>query len=287
MDRQEQLAYIAGYIDGDGSFYINNRIGIEVTSVNPDIIKFLSEFTNGSFISKKPRKNRENHKPEFVFDIRGYKAINLIKEIYPYLVEKQSEATVLLEALGHVDWASFSKRLKHIKHQENLIDFYDKSFFKSLKNTIQPTELDFSYFAGFIDAECCFRIINSTCKTNTFPNYKILLCCNNSKYPIFPWMVKRFGGNIYFVSRKIKNPKERDQFYWYLSSKALYSILPKIHPFLKYKKPVCEKLIEFYQTSLPNGGDRHSERFKISYATICSKRQSIIQQVKILNKKGL
>lgn len=73
---------------------------------------------------------------------------------------------------------------------------------------------------------------------------------------------------------------------WRISGKALSKILSKICPFLKYKQPVCEKLMEFYKTTLSNGGDRQSKAFKQSYAKVLTRRADIKNQVHLLNAKG-
>ncbi len=161
-----------------------------------------------------------------------------------------------------------------------------KQEFEFSGNTIVPTKENFAYLAGLIDAECCLGIqkYNSENRPNSL--YKIQLQCNNTKAPIFKWLLERFGGQIHFIDRKTKDFSQRNQLTWRLTSRALADILHQIYPFLKYKKTVCKELIKFNETSLPNGGDRQSENFKILYSKIIKKRERIVRRVHDLNQKG-
>ncbi len=98
--------------------------------------------------------------------------------------------------------------------------------------------------------------------------------------------MQRFGGHLGFVDRKTKNPKHRNQFIWRLNSASLARILSEIHPFLKHKKPICEELMKFSKLILPNGGARHTETFRRSYARILKEREIIVKKVHLLNLKG-
>ena len=62
--------------------------------------------------------------------------------------------------------------------------------------------------------------------------------------------------------------------------------LHDISKFLIIKKPVCEKLIEFNNTIIPNGGDRHSKKFKEMYKKVLSTRETIVSEIHLFNKKG-
>jgi len=281
MEKKFIFAYTAGYFDGDGCFYCRKefdkrdnrfqyRCGIQVTSTNKEIISFFVDNFGGSFCATNRHKKHPKWKPEFCFHIQGKKAIDLCNKIMPFLIEKKDEAALLCDFYKETrkDFKdSLIQKLKLIKKEYNLINKTDKDLIYKNIVKIDPSKFDYAYFAGFIDAECCLRI-NSN---------KIYLTCNNSKLTIFPWLLNRFGGNIYFIPRNIKCKKLRNQFQWYISSKALYKFLIKISVFLKYKKTVCEKLIEFHKTISP--GKRISSE-------VLSLRESIIQQVHFLNLKG-
>lgn len=165
----------------------------------------------------------------------------------------------------------------------NLITREDIENAKKESLTITPSETDWPYLAGLIDSEGCFRIRKWKPKNRPNYVYNIELEIGNTKLPILPWLIKRFGGTISFIEAK---PKRRAIGRWSLSAAKLYEILPKIKPFLRSKKEVCDKLIEFQETILPNGGDRHSELFRALFEKRQEVREKIIKEVHQLNHKG-
>lgn len=212
--------------------------------------------------------------------------------IKPYLVEKIDEARIFINfvisnsSVRNIHRQCLIEQINSIKNSTNLVSASHKEEFETARNTISPTIEDFAYLAGFIDAECCLGIQKYRSKNKPNYLYKIQLQCNNTKAPVFKWLLERFGGQIHFIDRSIKFINHRDQLAWRLTSASLSNILSKIHPFLKYKKPVCEELIKFTNITLPNGGARHTEKFRDAYAKILEERECIVNQIHILNQKG-
>lgn len=291
-------AYMAGYIDGDGCFYIakqyNKRktvikypVATIISSSDEKIINLFSKFFKGS--KNKAKQKIIKHKIMHYFQIRKYESIKLINNIFPYLVEKKEEANTFINFINCIDKQkkeSLFKLFRLNKHTKNLISNIDKEEIIKFKNTINPSIDDFAYLAGFIDAECCFTI--NKYKPKTGPNfaYKISLQVNNTRKPIFKWLIQRFGGQINFINKRRHSQTCNNQLSWKITGKALSKIINNIYPFLKYKKPVCKELMRFYNTTLPNGGDRHSKQFKVRYAKVISVRESIVNKVHKLNLKG-
>jgi len=297
-NKSNSYTYFAGYLDGDGCFYLgktilkkNNRVkyksAVVVSSTDKGIIKSF-QFEYGGFCHLK-KLRKKGHRLIYQFVIHGEKALHLTKTVKPFLIEKKEEAQMFcnfIEKTSKTKKCSLIAQLKEIKRSKNLIFEKDKKALNKIIPSSKVIENDFAYLAGFIDAECCLSITSEKPKNKPNLTYKIYLCCNNSKLPIFPWLIEKFGGSIFFIHRKKKNKKHRNQFMWRISGKTLSEILPKIYPFLKYKQPVCKKLMEFYKTILPNGGDRQSKAFKQSYAKVLAKRADIKSQVHLLNAKG-
>jgi len=289
-------AYLAGYIDGDGCFFLGkyrpkNRISykfplaIIISSTNVIILNKFKSLHGGSVASAK--KIIAGHKQLHYLTFKKGVSLQIIDKILPYLVEKKEEAEIV--KLFAKTKTAFNKiqlisKLRVHKDINNLVSKFHKIEFESFKNTVIPTKEDFAYLAGFIDAECCLCI--SKYKPKNGPNftYKITLRLNNSKAPIFKWLLERFGGHTSFINRVKTNRK--NQLDWQLSAKALSKLLPKIVGFLEYKKPVCIELIKFYNTTLTNGGARHTEKFRESYASIIRAREEIVEKVHKLNLKG-
>lgn len=232
----------------------------------------------------------KNNKPLHAYVLRKLKAIPLTKEIYPYLVEKRAEAQIFLDfatSKNIKEKISLICKIKVLKDTTNLVSKHHVMEFEPYKNTLTPTIEDFAYLAGFIDAECSLNIQKYLPKDRPNYTYKILLQCNNTKAPVFKWLLERFGGHIHFIDRLTHQKARKNQLCWRLSGNALSKILNKIYPFLKHKKPVCEQLMKFYETTLINGGARHTETFRSQYAEVLKTREEIVTKVHKLNSKGI
>ncbi|HXB11349.1 MAG TPA: LAGLIDADG family homing endonuclease [Bacteroidia bacterium] len=293
------LAYAAGYIDGDGCFSIRkepykNKItskypaAIVISSVNPEVLYWFKDIFGGSV--QKNNTHIPNHKYIYYFHLKKTKSINFSKQIMSYLVEKVSEAKTFIDFINSTTTEDKNiniDKMYILKNSTNLVCKSNKIEFESERNTIEPTEEDFAYLAGFIDAECCLGIQRYRSKDKPNFLYKIQLQCNNTKAPVFKWLLQRFGGQVHFIDRRSKDINQRDQLTWRLTSASLANILEKIHPFLIHKKPVCEELMKFNKTILKNGGARHTEEFRKSYADSIKQREEIVNKVHLLNLKGI
>ena len=289
MKKINDIIYFAGYTDGDGCFsitYLNKKFrpNFIISSTNFMIINYILENFGGSV--RGYSKKTPIQKPVYYITKIGSEAYAFAKKLFSYLIQKKKECDLFIsffDSSSKNEKLEIIQKLKFQHREADLISIDDIAKLKVI-DPIIPTEEDFIYMAGFIDAECNFTI--SKYKPKNKPNfvYKIMLQLNDTKSPMFYWIKSRFGGFCCFFKRKepLKN-----QITWRLTGKSLYPFLKQIVPYLRYKKPVCEKLIEFYETTLQNGGARHTEKFRKSYAQIISKREAIIQQVHILNKKGL
>ena len=294
-----EFSYIAGYLDGDGCFYIGEEknkkrlsikhvVSIVVTSVNRAVLDYFKSRFGGSvcLIGKETR----NSKALYQFSIKKRNVIKIAENILPFLVEKKEECQLAVKFASSKDTnaqENYIKKIRILKDVGNLVSKYHKEEFEQTRDTITPSENDFAYLAGFIDAECNLGIQKYKPKGKPNHVYKIILQCNNTKAPVFKWILERFGGQIHFIDRLNYQKGRKNQLTWRLSGKSLSAILEKIHPFLRHKKPVCEELMKFSKLILPNGGARHTETFRKSYSKILEERENIVTKVHLLNLKGI
>jgi hypothetical protein len=298
--------YAAGYIDGDGCFYLGKTIqkhnqvvvyeySIQAVSVKKPVLDiFATEF--GGYVRQKP--DRANHKPAYCWTIKTTKSLEFALNIQPFLIDKKEQCRIYIELASSIVCNQFKKvEQKEIERREDLINksrkdkhmdnFVTEEKVAALKNKAKTitinTELDYPYMAGLMDSEGCFRIKHWKPKNRPNEVYNITIEIGNTKYPILEWLVERFGGSVCFIQAK-KNKKASAT--WTLSAAALFAILPKIRPYLISKQEVCDKLIEFQQTILPNGGDRHSELFRALFERRKEIRDRIIAEVHEFNLKG-
>lgn len=297
-----EYAYLSGYLDGDGCFYLGKyfqkktsisvfEYSIQVLSVEKANLHNFYKY--GGTIRKKPKKER--HKQPFIWVLKSCESFAI--SVQPFLIDKNIQCNLLLQLIASVRKSNFQPYGRQTyNHRLNLINQCRENKMKDLvtkelidklkvrKSSISPTSENFAYLAGLIESEGCLRI--KSWKPLNKPNkvHNISLEIGNTRYPIFPWLIDRFGGNISFSHTK---RNKRAVAIWSLQSASLNYILLEIHSFLRTrKKEVCELLIEFQKTVLPNGGDRHSQAFKEKMACIISKREKIITKIHKLNKKG-
>lgn len=298
------LAYAAGYIDGDGCLYIGRtetkkclvyEYNVQVCSINPNIINWFKEKFGGATRTK---ERRINQKTPYVWTIKTRDAINLVMNIQPYLIAKHRESHYWIELALHIDQNGFKRVCKEgIEHRDTVIhkkrmmaieDLVERNYVTNQWKNIHPSltacEEEYAYLAGLIDAEGCLRIKHYSRKNRPNKVYNTCLEIGNTNKNFFSWLLMHFGGSVYFV--KSTKPNKKNSATWILQAKALARILPKIIPYLKYKRPVAIKLIEFFDTTLPNGGDRHSEFFKQRYQTIMAQREKLVSEIHVLNAKG-
>jgi len=289
------LSYIAGYFDGDGCFSIReeniqNRskylAQFIVISTNKIVLQFIKKYIGGSITIGSKREQFPNQKIQYRFCICGKRSADIAEIILPFLIEKKKQCQCYIQFTRTKcknKKKLLLKKMKKLKTSCDLITKDDTDSLKKIKRTRKTKTYDFSYLAGFIDAECSLGIYRYRSKNRENFLYKTTFQLNNTKYPCFFFLMSRFGGSVSYVPPK---RKKRAQISWKLSSKALHDILPKIYPFLVTKKPVCEELINFRKLVLKNGGARHTRSFKESYKCNLIERDRIFHYVHQLNHRG-
>jgi len=292
---KNKFAYIAGYIDGDGCFYIQKesnpikyRAKLIISSTNQEPLYFFKE-NFGGHIRSMPIYNKE-WKDQYNWVMYGKYAFELINLSFTFFVERKKEAKFFIEFILNSSKPLKQELIIKMKEHRNFNKHITKEIFEDIKNTDFKDNFsidDAAYLAGFIDAECSLGIAKYKPKKGKNYTYKIVLQCNNTSPNIFYWFKEKLGGCVSFIHRNQKNPKHKNQIIWNLSANKLFPILEKIIPFLISKKEVCQKLIEFHQIRLPNGGDRQSKRFQETYDKLLVRREAIVDEVHKLNSKGV
>ncbi len=291
MINDTDKAYAAGYFDGDGCFYLSKPqrkfiSSMIIVSTDKNILIWFKSLWGGKINTS---KKVPDQKTVYRLEYKKRESIYFAQDIQFFLKEKFDQANLFI-GFSISDNKDVKMRcideIRYIKKFDHLAQREFKQQFESVRNTIKPSEEDYAYLAGFIDAECCLGIQKNKPKNKPNHTYKIMLSCNNTKAPVFKWLLERFGGTINFIDRASKYPTYRNQLRWNIYAKKLGEILDKIHPYLKYKKPVCEELMKFYKTTIPVGTSRKTDAFRQRYAIVLQEREKIVHNVHILNLKG-
>lgn len=102
--KKTDLAYLAGFFDGEGTLFIEHlslkrsnsyRLRVSVGQTNRWILERYRMAFGGSV--RLNRVEHGNHKPLWQWQVSCKAAGEFLKAIYPYLILKQSEAKVALE----------------------------------------------------------------------------------------------------------------------------------------------------------------------------------------------
>ncbi|MBD5638262.1 hypothetical protein HYI18_06610 [Clostridium botulinum] len=99
----EQKAYIAGIIDGEGSIMLLKFHGnqfpspcISIRSTTIELLEWIKSVTKIGTIKRKKNYNAERHTDSFTYTIKYNDVINLLIQIEPYLVIKNKKARAKL-----------------------------------------------------------------------------------------------------------------------------------------------------------------------------------------------
>jgi len=245
------IRYISGYLDGDGCFYLGKTIqkhknivvyeySIQIVSVKRKVLDtFCKHF--GGHVGIKPDK--VNHKRAYVWTAKCDTAKKLALKVFPHVIDKKLQCKYFIELCNSINCNNFKvvsnnnlidrdqiiEKSRRNKEMEGLITKEDIERINQNKLTVIPTDFDFPYLAGLIDSEGCFRI--KKWKPINKPNhvYNITVEIGNTKFPILPWLLERFGGSVCFIPAK---ENKRASATWTLSAAALYAILPRICVYL-------------------------------------------------------
>lgn len=95
-----ELAYFAGFLDGEGTFlihrahdrYYKSRISCGNTYLM--VLERLKRIFGGSIIKRPIQPNR---KPFFVWYVDGHRASDVAKQLLPFLREKKLQAEIIID----------------------------------------------------------------------------------------------------------------------------------------------------------------------------------------------
>ena len=103
-----ELAYFAGFFDGEGSMSINNRIGgsprgvspnhslqVSIGNTDPAVLRTIHSYFGGSLTLRKTAKPNHRNVTQWIIPTVG--ALGFLVAIRPYLVMKAEAADVAIE----------------------------------------------------------------------------------------------------------------------------------------------------------------------------------------------
>lgn len=109
--------------------------------------------------------------------------------------------------------------------------------------TVQPTELDKSYAAGFVDGEGCITVRQSTTtrnhKTWNPSMYASLTVSQVDPRPLM-WFRDRWGGSLRPLSRRADGRNDRNAWEWCIVGRQAQFFFEDVRDMLKVKQEACD-----------------------------------------------
>jgi len=95
MIQDTDLAYAAGFFDGEGCIMIakNGAVDVRITNTALNVLQKLQSVFGGNIGNRTQRVNKK----QYSYCFYGDNAIEFIKKIKPFLVEKLPQAETILE----------------------------------------------------------------------------------------------------------------------------------------------------------------------------------------------
>ncbi len=126
---QAQVAYMAGIMDGEGTFYIGNYSGnrkngdkhfqtvIAVASTDKCLIDWLKDVFGGSTRSYTPKQMSKNaRKQVYRWQATSNRLLHICEEIFPYLIIKRRQCEILIEIRKTYHDAHNIKGRQHVQN---------------------------------------------------------------------------------------------------------------------------------------------------------------------------
>jgi excisionase family DNA binding protein len=280
----EELSYLAGIVDGDGSIMIKKikrkvspdyRAHFKVTMVCEPLVRFVHETLGGRFV---PCKNtNSNHRATFSVEMEGPRAEAALVKLLPYLKLKKEQAQVVLnfrelqsrsgdyktKLIGYKTIMSSKHSAPFKTRNRALSDEYlqmcERLYqeCKALKhmsvNNVVDTEkvsvLDIAYIAGLIDAEGCLSISQRRRKHVVYAYDAVISINMTDELPI-KFITEKAGGTY---SKQSFKGKRKSVYRYSIKCKSAEPVLALLIPYLIVKKEQAHLLLEFrnFQKTFP------------------------------------
>ena len=179
MEEKELMSYLAGLMDGDGSFSIGKLKNasksplyfplIQFGFQKENIVNIFVEYFGGSVFKIDPKKDKRYKQPFFLWRLRSSdNVVPMLEKLVSYLILKKERALFLLNFCKDfsfkrgfvIDTNILVERERDYLKMGQMNDCRE---FKGIKNTHRPTTNDlssefWSYIAGIIDSDGSFSI---------------------------------------------------------------------------------------------------------------------------------
>jgi|SRR5579863_6452793 len=146
--------------------------------------------------------------------------------------------------------------------------------------TVEPSEADYHYAAGFVDGEGCITVRVSTSPTAINPSMYASLTISQVDPRPLQWFAERWGGALRPLKRRKEGRNDRDAWEWCIVGQQVYRFLDGALPMLKCKDHQARNALRL--RGLRSGSGRGN---MLSPAEV-AERQVIRDEALRLNQRG-
>jgi hypothetical protein len=109
LSKKEQLIFLSGVFEGEGWFGLNKRPNgwtpsacLEVQMSDEGVVHLFQNYLGlDNNIRKRKKKVHEHHKDIWRFGVKGYRALQFMEEMLPYLCTRRKEQYyAVVKAIG-------------------------------------------------------------------------------------------------------------------------------------------------------------------------------------------
>lgn len=284
---KEEMAYIAGILDGDGSFSIlRSKTSyfpcIQLSNVFQGMSEQLYKLFAGSMRIKKPQQ--AHYKILYVWSLRGLTSCkHMLENILPYLILKKERAQFMLDFITK----SLTKKMEPIEGEKCMLKMqsFNRDCLVNNKGLSQQCLKDsenpifWSYFAGIMDTEGSFSIKKEKPHSGSVSaRYNPTIQLTMVPVDCINYIRANFSLGNFCIPKARCTQKGFAYKMSIISKDQAISFLKKILPYLRFKGRQAEALIEFCK----NYGSVKHCRGGIPQE-ILDYRESCYQQMRLLN----
>jgi len=264
--RMTRLAYVAGVMDGDGSFSLLKRNSspypyyypaMQLSHTNKEFVYYFKDEFGGSVSHRKSYigKDGGKRKESWRWVLEKKQSEGFLKEILPYLQLKKERATRLL---GYLSENSLYKRgdvsKKNLARKErtylkmkkmNAESGISKSSIGKIKKNPSDNPLVWAYIGGLFDTDGSFSIKREVKNIHNSYKYNPIISLGMKNLEAIAFVGKYCSvGNIKLI--KAKTCKSGFSYRFSIHSfDEVASFLEKCIPYLHLKKKSAEILLKF------------------------------------------
>lgn len=122
---RSSIEYLAGFLDGEGSWLLDSTTRIVCNNTCPTPLYALKRRFGGT-VSEQPQKCRRKqvHRTLFRWAISGEDCRKACLELIPYLIEKKPQAHLLLAAWDTRKVPGLSSRIRQLLKDAKRVDYH-------------------------------------------------------------------------------------------------------------------------------------------------------------------